>query len=189
MALAWYDVDHYELEVLQQGGDPPDVAGFLALIARPAWHADAACKEHPEVDFFPGRGQDVRLAQLVCAGCLVRDECTAAGADELHGIWGGLSGKQRRHGEEFKAPSPRAVRPARAPRERLEVGPCAACGHHSTGDGNDRLTCGYCPRCYSAWRGAGRPEDREQFEAARRRRLASRAGDGAARGLNGADAA
>lgn len=76
------------------GSLPSEVLELLD--SRPAWHADAACLEHPEVDFFPsGRGDD---AKAVCAGCLVRDECLAAALvrGEHDGIWGGTSERQRR---------------------------------------------------------------------------------------------
>ena len=68
------------------------------LLQRPAWHADAACREHPEVTFYPTRGDDTRPAKQVCAGCLVRDECLADAVEhnELHGVWGGTSYKERK---------------------------------------------------------------------------------------------
>jgi len=43
-----------------------------------AWHADAACREHPEVSFFPGQHESTAPAKA-CAACLVRAECLAAG--------------------------------------------------------------------------------------------------------------
>ena len=66
-------------------------------VVRPAWHADAACREHPEVSWFPERGEPVDAARAICAGCLVIDECRAAGiAGREQGIWGGLSERNRR---------------------------------------------------------------------------------------------
>jgi WhiB family transcriptional regulator, redox-sensing transcriptional regulator len=57
---------------------------------RPAWMVDAACREHPEVDFFPGRGGNARPAQAVCRGCEVRDIClTYAQENGECGVWGG----------------------------------------------------------------------------------------------------
>jgi len=75
-----------------------NVDEVYALLARPAWHADAACREHPEIDFFPSRGQSTASAKKVCAGCLVREECLGAAMHwrEKHGIWGGLSERERR---------------------------------------------------------------------------------------------
>lgn len=38
----------------------------------------------------------MEAARWFCTGCSVTVECAAAGADEKHGVWGGLSGRQRR---------------------------------------------------------------------------------------------
>lgn len=82
--------------------NPAAVDGLLAqLLNRPAWHADAACAEHPELSWFPGKSaaRAAERAKAICAGCLVRDECTAYALDQgesLHGIWGGLSPLDRR---------------------------------------------------------------------------------------------
>lgn len=66
------------------------------LLARPSWHRDAACLEHPEVDFFPERGEDSKPAKAVCDGCLVRLEClNYAIVRRIHGVWGGLSERER----------------------------------------------------------------------------------------------
>jgi WhiB family redox-sensing transcriptional regulator len=68
------------------------------LLRRPAWQADGACHEHPDVNFFPAPGEDSRPAKAVCAGCLVRTECAAYATREriLCGIWGGTTGRDRR---------------------------------------------------------------------------------------------
>jgi WhiB family redox-sensing transcriptional regulator len=80
--------------------DPAEVYACLAelLAGRPAWQRDALCLEHPEVDFLPARGEPSGPAKAVCVRCMVRDECLAvAMADSsLSGVWGGLSGGQRR---------------------------------------------------------------------------------------------
>ena len=76
----------------------PELLGILTA-SRPAWHADAACREHPDVPFVPDRGDDIRPAKKVCAGCLVRTECLAWALDQDDvpaGIWGGLSVSERR---------------------------------------------------------------------------------------------
>lgn len=77
-----------------------ELAAIVAMLAavRPAWHADAACKEHPELDWFPPKGVTHRRLVEVCRGCLVREECAAFAVPrrELHGVWGGLSEKTRR---------------------------------------------------------------------------------------------
>lgn len=68
------------------------------LLDRPPWMKDARCREHPEVDYFPARGQTLDPARAVCRGCLVRDECAAFAIDnrEQHGVWGGMSERERR---------------------------------------------------------------------------------------------
>lgn len=61
------------------------------------WRRDALCREYPEVDFFPGRGQDPRPAQGVCGRCPVRVECLEYGlGHDAHGVWGGTSRSDRR---------------------------------------------------------------------------------------------
>lgn len=74
---------------------PPNLA---QLLHPPPWHADALCKEHPELDWFPGPGESTSRQKKVCAKCLVRVECReAAGTDRyVIGIWGGLTGYERR---------------------------------------------------------------------------------------------
>lgn len=57
---------------------------------------DAACREHPELTWFPERGQDIRAARAVCAGCLVRPECSEYGRRERYGVWGGVSISDRK---------------------------------------------------------------------------------------------
>jgi len=70
----------------------------LTTVDRPAWQSSSACREHPDVDFFVDRAEDAQAAKAVCAGCSVRRECLAHAIehDERHGIWGGLSPRQRR---------------------------------------------------------------------------------------------
>jgi len=72
-----------------------DVLASLGY-ARPSWHGDSACVEHPELNWFPERGDRLDAALAICATCLVVDECKAFGADEHHGIWGGTTAMQRR---------------------------------------------------------------------------------------------
>ncbi len=80
--------------------DPAEVYDALAVLSakRPAWQADGACLEHPELTWFPGRGEDSEPAKVVCRGCLVRAECLAyALADrDLLGVWGATSDAQRK---------------------------------------------------------------------------------------------
>lgn len=68
------------------------------LTGRPAWHADALCKEHPEVTFFPVPGPRREApAKAVCARCLVRPECflDAMADPTRQGIWAGTTPGER----------------------------------------------------------------------------------------------
>jgi len=98
MALAWQPVDPpSEPAELAYSGDPADVLEAVAeLLERPAWHRRAACRGRGSKLWFPARGADLTPARNICAGCAVRDECLAAGMSERHGLWGGLSERQRR---------------------------------------------------------------------------------------------
>lgn len=70
------------------------------------WLAQAECKLHPEVDFFPigspaGKGStpsDYRPALAVCDSCPVVEPCLRmAIADGLReGVFGGMTPEQRR---------------------------------------------------------------------------------------------
>lgn len=65
---------------------------------RPDWQQHAACRgAGPEV-FHPGKGQSLDRARELCAGCTVREPCLdyALEADIRHGVWGGLSPRERR---------------------------------------------------------------------------------------------
>lgn len=77
----------------------PDVATTLQeLLSRPAWMARAACRGEPLELFFPERGQSTAPAKAICARCPVREECLEHALDghDIHGIFGGLSERQRR---------------------------------------------------------------------------------------------
>jgi WhiB family redox-sensing transcriptional regulator len=71
---------------------------LLDLLRPPAWHADAACKEHPELDWVTlPMGSRAKRQRAICAGCLVRAECLQFAMDdeELVGVWGGTTPTQR----------------------------------------------------------------------------------------------
>ena len=77
-----------------------DAGSLLDMVyrARPRWQADAACREHPEVDFFSDRAGVQLAAVRVCITCLVRWECQEWALSQdasLAGIWGGLTGRDR----------------------------------------------------------------------------------------------
>lgn len=69
-------------------------------ISRPAWISEASCRGgDPDVIrlFFPGKGESLRKAKNVCAGCPVRLPCLEHALDrpELQGIWGGATEPER----------------------------------------------------------------------------------------------
>jgi len=78
--------------------DPADV--LLAMIGRPAWHAQAACRGVPTNLFFPRRGERTDEARHLCATCPVTADCLAealaiAERDD-DGFRAGMSAQKRR---------------------------------------------------------------------------------------------
>ena len=65
---------------------------------REPWRERAACKDTDVEAYYPEVGGDAKAAKRVCSGCQVRVTCLQDAIDknELFGIWGGLSRKQRR---------------------------------------------------------------------------------------------
>lgn len=61
------------------------------------WQSDAACRGSDPDAFFPAADEDAAHAKAICAGCSVRIECLtfAIASDQRHGVWGGLSEKDR----------------------------------------------------------------------------------------------
>lgn len=74
------------------------VGDLVALVKPPAWHGDAACKEHLELSWFPELGDPTDALKSICEQCLVRSECLEASLEDplTVGVWGGLSGRQRK---------------------------------------------------------------------------------------------
>jgi WhiB family redox-sensing transcriptional regulator len=68
------------------------------IFERPKWMKDAACRGMDPDLFMPQRGKinDVNAAVAVCHTCPVINECREYGRHERFGIWGGLSGRERR---------------------------------------------------------------------------------------------
>lgn len=65
------------------------------------WRVDAACRNHPTDLFFPPHGvshQQFDAVRTICQQCPVIEDCLqyALENNERHGIWGGLSERQRR---------------------------------------------------------------------------------------------
>ena len=68
---------------------------LFALLDRPAWHARALCRDHPEVDFFASR---TKAAERLCRCCPVVEECGAwaeARSDLHDGVWAGRDYSRR----------------------------------------------------------------------------------------------
>lgn len=84
------------------------------LPTKPAWQADAVCKEHPEVDFFPPRGASALPAIELCRRCAVQAECLAYALSDpsLVGVWGATTTKERRR---LRNQTPEQKEPTRAP--------------------------------------------------------------------------
>lgn len=69
-------------------------------LLRPRWMRNAACRGQGFDPWFPADevGEEAAAARRVCIGCPVRPECLdyALVAGIRHGLWGGLSAKERR---------------------------------------------------------------------------------------------
>ncbi len=63
----------------------------------PRFTEPALCAEADADAFFPEKGGSAHAAKAICWRCLARDECLAwaLANDERHGVWGGLSAKER----------------------------------------------------------------------------------------------
>jgi WhiB family redox-sensing transcriptional regulator len=62
------------------------------------WRVEAVCAQTDQEAFFPEKGGSTREAKKVCLSCEVREKCLewALANDERHGVWGGLSERERR---------------------------------------------------------------------------------------------
>ena len=78
------------------------------------WRELAACRGADLDVFFPGRGQSAGPARQVCAACPVRQRCLDYAITNriTYGVWGGLTGRERR------ALQSRWVRTSRRDRDR-----------------------------------------------------------------------
>lgn len=71
---------------------PPFIAG-----GQEPWMDSSLCAQSDPELFYPEKGQSANAAKRVCSQCPVRQECLdwAVDAGEDHGVWGGLSRKER----------------------------------------------------------------------------------------------
>jgi WhiB family redox-sensing transcriptional regulator len=71
---------------------------FSSFLGAGGWEDDAACKgAQADIFFAPGATQEHR-AKVVCRACPVRWECLAYALKHRveHGVWGGLTDRERR---------------------------------------------------------------------------------------------
>lgn len=66
------------------------------IVPGEAWKLEGACIGHDPKIWFPTRGEDVEAARAICMTCPVRLSCAEYGMTQKHGMWGGLSERQRR---------------------------------------------------------------------------------------------
>jgi WhiB family redox-sensing transcriptional regulator len=84
--------------------------GFLDDDLATDWREAAACARLARgVNFFPERGESAVAAKAVCATCRVRQPCLefALEINVSCGVWGGLSGRERRQLVRLRRRSPR----------------------------------------------------------------------------------
>jgi WhiB family transcriptional regulator, redox-sensing transcriptional regulator len=104
---------------------PPRHRAPTTPVPAPAgWRERAACRGADLEVFFPGRGESAGPARQICASCPVRQPCLdyAISHAITHGIWGGLTERDRR------ALRSRHVSAARRERDAAIAAAAAAAG-------------------------------------------------------------
>ena len=111
------------------------------------WQTHASCRGMDPDLFFPQRGEGTREARLVCATCPVRQPCLDYAIDggEAFGMWGGLSGRERRRIRRLGAagidtPTPVALDPL-AGRSKRGPQPTQPCGTYAAYKQIGRASC------------------------------------------------
>jgi WhiB family redox-sensing transcriptional regulator len=68
------------------------------MVAQNDWYKDAVCATTDPESFFPEKGGSTKEAKAVCQICKVSTQCleSAIARGEKHGIWGGMSERERR---------------------------------------------------------------------------------------------
>lgn len=128
-------------------------------VPREPWMDVALCASAPDPDvFFRDDGDSVKQARDVCVMCPVSAACLRYAFDhqESHGMWGGLTAKQRRNIGEPSVWDAREREARRRTRRVLRV--CAGgCGRITRGAKTHmedapgtvcRYKCGMCYGCY-----------------------------------------
>jgi WhiB family redox-sensing transcriptional regulator len=100
------------------GGDPMR-DGLLDLFGETEWQDRGSCAQTDPEAFFVARGVSTSEAKQVCMNCKVKAECLeyALDTNQVHGVWGGTSGRERR---KLKAGRPVPVTPAAAANKAME---------------------------------------------------------------------
>jgi hypothetical protein len=165
VALPWDELDGLDDEDLwwaSLAAEPPSgsMSGLLELAAdfRPAWHAQAACRDRSDLDWFAAADQTA--TEAVCATCPAVGPCGDAGRREAFGVWGGQAHRMTVRpcvdcGEAgvyslgrcqrcYKAHWRRAQGIPEKPKGR-RVGVCVECGQERQMQGRD----GQCRWCYT----------------------------------------
>jgi WhiB family transcriptional regulator, redox-sensing transcriptional regulator len=75
------------------------------------WQDQALCTQTDPAIFFVEKGASTRPAKRVCMSCEVRAECLeyALDTDQMHGVWGGMSDRERRRLKRQRAASPQST--------------------------------------------------------------------------------
>jgi WhiB family redox-sensing transcriptional regulator len=76
----------------------PGANALMALKPEP-WTVDALCARTGGDAHYPEDGGSTAEAKAICAACDVRERCLQYALDnnEVHGVWGGLAPRERRH--------------------------------------------------------------------------------------------
>jgi WhiB family transcriptional regulator, redox-sensing transcriptional regulator len=70
---------------------------FVIYIESPEWMERGLCGEVDGDAWFPEKGGSTYMPKKICRACPVRSECLdyAMEHGERHGVWGGLSERER----------------------------------------------------------------------------------------------
>jgi WhiB family transcriptional regulator, redox-sensing transcriptional regulator len=89
-------IQRHEWRVRHIGNQSADL--LPTLPAPEPWMYDGLCAQVDPDLWYPDKGGSTGDAKRICAGCPVKFECLEYALDhaERHGVWGGLSERQRR---------------------------------------------------------------------------------------------
>lgn len=113
----------------------------------------AVCGQVDPELFFPEKGGSVREPKLLCAVCPVRQECLdwALANDVRHGVWGGLSERERRRlRQDRAAEAPPAPAPEPAPKKPRSPVQCGTRGGYRKHRQNGEQACDPCRQANAA---------------------------------------